>query len=120
MLKLYENIKRLRLENKWTQDELATRMGYTDRSTIAKIEAGKVDLSQSKILDFAKVFGIAPGDLMGWEDEIVDYVDGTYTIETAADTLDDRARKFIQNYSAASPEVRKAVDILLKVDQPDP
>lgn len=65
MLKLYENIRELRKKNKWTQEELASRMGYTDRSMIAKIESGKVDLAQSKILDFAKVFGVDPGDLMG-------------------------------------------------------
>lgn len=69
MLKLYENIKNLRKENGWSQDELARRTGYTDRSSIAKIESGKVDLPQSKIMDFANVFGVDPGDLMGWEDE---------------------------------------------------
>ena len=69
MLKLYENIKTLRKENGWSQDELAKKMGYTDRSSIAKIESGKVDLSQSKIMEFARVFGVEPGDLMGWEDE---------------------------------------------------
>ena len=71
MLKLYENIKSLRKENGWSQEELAKRMGYTDRSSIAKIESGKVDLSQSKIVEFAKVFDVEPGDLMGWEDEPV-------------------------------------------------
>lgn len=68
MIKLYENIRNLRKQNQWTQEELAKKMGYTDRSMIAKIEAGKVDLSQSKILEFARVFDVEPGDLMGWED----------------------------------------------------
>ena len=68
MIKLYENIKYYRKKNSWSQEELAKRMNYTDRSMIAKIESGKVDLSQSKIIEFAKVFGIAPGDLMGWEE----------------------------------------------------
>lgn len=68
MLKLYENIRRLRKENHWTQEDLARRMGYTDRSMIAKIEAGKVDITQSKIMDFAKVLGVEPGELMGWEE----------------------------------------------------
>lgn len=65
MLDTYKNIKLLRKKNKWTQEELATRMGYTDRSSIAKIESGKVDLSRSKIFEFAKVFGVSPSDLMG-------------------------------------------------------
>jgi transcriptional regulator with XRE-family HTH domain len=71
MIKLYENIKELRKLNHWTQEELAQKMGYTDRSMIAKIEAGKVDLARSKIIEFAKVFNVPPGDLMdeeGWQD----------------------------------------------------
>ena len=71
MINLYKNIKELRLQNHWTQEELAQRMGYTDRSMIAKIEAGKVDLARSKIIEFAKVFDVPPGDLMdedGWEE----------------------------------------------------
>ena len=70
MLKLYQNIKELRKQNHWSQEELAKRMGYTDRSSIAKIEGGKVDLSQSKILEFARIFGVDAGDLMG-DDGIV-------------------------------------------------
>ena len=71
MLKLYENIKKFRLERKMTQDELAYRAGYNDRSSIAKIESGRVDLSQSKIKQFAEIFGVTPGCLMGWVDEVV-------------------------------------------------
>ena len=66
MLKLYENIKSLRLQNHMTQDELARKAGYTDRSSIAKIERGMVDLSQSKIKQFADIFGVTPSHLMGW------------------------------------------------------
>ncbi len=67
MIKLYENIKTLRKENRWSQDELARKMGYTDRSMIAKIESGSVDLAESKIMAFAKVFGVNPKELMGWD-----------------------------------------------------
>ena len=69
MLILYENIKRFRQREKMSQAELARRTGYTDRSSIAKIEKGMVDLSQSKIKQFADVFGVSPGELMGWENE---------------------------------------------------
>lgn len=68
MIKLYKNIYDLRKKNGWTQEELAKKMGYTDRSMIAKIESGKVDLSQSKIIEFARVFGVDPGDLLGWDE----------------------------------------------------
>lgn len=36
-----EIIRRLRKEQHLTQEDLAVRVGYTDRSAIAKIEAGK-------------------------------------------------------------------------------
>ena len=67
MLKLYENIKRCRKEAGMTQEELARRTGYTDRSSIAKVEKGAVDLSQSKIKQFAEALGTTPGHLMGWD-----------------------------------------------------
>ena len=67
MLELYKNIKLHRKRLKMTQEELAARAGYTDRSSIAKIEKGVVDLPQSKIEQFANIFGIAASDLMGWD-----------------------------------------------------
>ena len=67
MIQLYTNIKERRKALKMSQDELAKKTGYTDRSSIAKIEKGEVDLSQSKIIQFAKALDISPGDLMGWD-----------------------------------------------------
>ena len=66
-MKLYENIRNLRIQNKWSQAKLAELTGYTDRSSIAKIESGLVDLSQTKIEKFARVFNVSPVDLMGFE-----------------------------------------------------
>ena len=65
MMELYENIKKYRKINEWTQQELAEKVGYTDRSVVSKIEAGKVDLPQSMIMKFASVFGVSPGELAG-------------------------------------------------------
>lgn len=49
------NIKRRRFELKMSQQELADKMGYKTRSTIAKIESGENDVSQKKLLRFAAV-----------------------------------------------------------------
>lgn len=68
MLQLYANIKNRRIELGMTQSDLANKLGYADKSMIAKIESGKVDLSQSKIVAFADALNIKPSDLMGWED----------------------------------------------------
>lgn len=47
-------IKALREEKKMSQSTLAELVGYKDKTAIAKVEAGKVDLPQSKISAFAK------------------------------------------------------------------
>lgn len=67
MLQLYENIKKRRMELHMTQTELASKLGYADKSMIAKIERGKVDLPQSKIKAFADALRISASDLMGWD-----------------------------------------------------
>lgn len=61
---LYSNIKRLRIAMGMSQYELARLTGYTDRSSIAKIENGQVDLSLSKIRLFANVLHATPGELI--------------------------------------------------------
>ena len=70
MLTLYTNIKKIRKELHMTQDELAKRTGYTNRSSIAKIEQGSVDLSQTKIQLFAEALGVTSSELMG-DDHLV-------------------------------------------------
>lgn len=66
---MYERIKKLRIKLGISQDELAEKVGYTNRSSIGKVEAGAVDLSQSKILAFAKALNTTPQYLMGFEDD---------------------------------------------------
>jgi lexA repressor len=66
---LYDRIKELRKQRKISQEKLAKMTGYTDRSSIAKIEKGKVDLSETKIQLFASALNTTPAYLMGWEDE---------------------------------------------------
>lgn len=66
---LYERIRQLRIDAGMSQDDLARLMGYKDRSMITKIESGKVDISQKKILAFARVLNTTPGYLMGWSSE---------------------------------------------------
>lgn len=67
MPEIYKKIRELRIKNGMSQQELAEKMGYTDRSAITKIESGAVDLTEPKILKFAEVLGVSPMFLMGWE-----------------------------------------------------
>ena len=83
MLELYKNIKRRRQQLKMTQTDLALKMGYADKSMIAKIEKGNVDLPQSKFLAFANALETTPGELMGWdyETEATETVDNIYKLD---------------------------------------
>lgn len=64
-----ERIKERRNELKWSQRELSDKMGYSNHSTITRIEAGKVDIPQSRIIQFADVLGVSVAYLMGWDKE---------------------------------------------------
>nr|WP_311443456.1 S24 family peptidase [Ezakiella coagulans] len=67
-LDAYKNIRNRRKELKMSQEDLAIKTGYNDRSMIAKIEAGLVDLSISKIKVFADVLKVPVSELVGWEE----------------------------------------------------
>ena len=92
MLALYKNIKARRLELKMSQDRLAELTGYKDRSSIAKIEKGEVDLAESKIREFAKALKITPQELLGWDDPDTDI------------SIDETFERICEFYNILNPE----------------
>lgn len=58
-----ENLKKLRTSRGMSQEELATKLGYTNRSSINKIELGINDMPRSKIEEAAKVLNVSPLEL---------------------------------------------------------
>lgn len=64
-----ERIKQRREELKMTQDELAQKVGYTSRSSVAKVEANANGMVQSKLVAFANALQTTPAYLLGWDDE---------------------------------------------------
>lgn len=52
-----------------SQEQLAKKMGYTSRSTIAKIESGRNDIPQSKIKAFSEALETTPSALLGLTDD---------------------------------------------------
>ena len=66
-----ERICNRRKELGLTQQDLADRLGYKSKSSINKIEIGKNDLPQKKIIEIARALNTTPRYLMGWEDEAV-------------------------------------------------
>lgn len=86
----------MRLERGMSQDTLAKLTGYTDRSSIAKIEKGLVDLQQSKIELFAKALGTSSRELVGWSNDnspssiipVLEKIPSGMPIETITDIVD--------------------------------
>lgn len=72
-MRFCDRIRVRREELNLSQDELAKRMGYKSRSTINKIELGINDVSQSKIIAFAKALNTTVGYLMGDDEKAIDF-----------------------------------------------
>lgn len=69
MSTIYERIRARRIELGLTVEELAKKMGYKDKSSISKIENGKADIPQSKVIAFARALNTTTAYLMGIDTE---------------------------------------------------
>lgn len=72
ILNINEKIKQLRVQQGMPQQELAEHVGFKTASAINKIELGKRDINQSKIILFANALNTTPAYLMGCDDEKAD------------------------------------------------
>lgn len=86
-------IKEKRLERGWTTRELAERMGYANQSAISRVEKDEIDLTQSRISQFARVLGTTPGYLLEWDVEPEEA--GSVAAKVLKST---QAFKLMQNY----------------------
>lgn len=64
-----KHVRERRLALKLSQQQLAERAGYSDKSAISLVEAGKVDVPYSKIIQLAAALDTTPSYLMGWDKE---------------------------------------------------
>ena len=67
-MKIYERIRYLREKLDMSQQELAAKIGYKDKSAISKVERGERDINQSLIVKYANALGTTPAYLMGWSE----------------------------------------------------
>lgn len=66
-----DRIKSRRIELGYTQEQLATKLGYKTKGSIAKIENGEQSLTPERLYDIAKVLETSPSYLAGWEDAAI-------------------------------------------------
>lgn len=99
---IYQRIKYRREELEMSQDELAKRIGYKDRTAVCKMEAGQRQIKQGMIVALADALHTTPAWLMGWEDE-----------ET--EQISDEDRMILEAYHHSSDGIRESVRILLGI-----
>jgi len=66
---VYINIRKRREELNMSQRELASKVGYKDNSTIAKMEKGLVDITIGRLKQIATALETTPAKLMGLEND---------------------------------------------------
>lgn len=115
-----KRIKERRLEMKMSQRELAAKLGYSDHTTLTRIEADKVNLSEARIKQISNALDVSMSHLMGWDENPEDA--GTY----AANVLKDLGlQKVLQNYLALTVEDQELISGLInrlatkRKDQPN-
>lgn len=111
-----EKVKQRRIELNLTQEELAKRMGYKSKTTIAKIESQSNDIPLSKVKKLADCLRTSPGILMGWEDDdTLATLEAQITyeptaldrfVESISDFSDDEIQE-LNNYAAFIRSKRK-------------
>ena len=85
-----ERIRSLRESHGLTQAQLAELTGYTDRSSITKIESGKAELSESKIAAFAKALRSTPAVILGLSE-----IPEVSEVEKKYNALDPHGKKVV-------------------------
>lgn len=101
-MKIGERIKNRRIELNITQDELARRLGYSDKSSISRMEnSSKLTLNKVQLL--AEALNVSPSYLMGWEDEVNIDMDmnnssGTISNNIAPDSSESNNTYTTNNY----------------------
>ena len=115
-----DNIKRLREQRGWTQEQLAEKMGYTSKSTINKIEKNINDVRQKKIKQFADVFNCDPAELLTENPGMAVSEPGQVLIAFPPeneDDLDEESIEFAHLFQDADKEDRDIVMGFLRKKQ---
>ena len=64
-----DRVRELREEKGMTQQELAERLGYKHKSSLAHIENNERDIPRSMVVKLADILETTPAYLMGWTEK---------------------------------------------------
>lgn len=92
-----ERIKNRRTEIEMSQEELARKVGYKDRSTISYIERSGESISIPKLKEIAEALRTTPEHLMGWDEpDVIDTEERRTLAELCAKANDRQVLVAIQ------------------------
>lgn len=113
-----KRVAELRAMRGMTLQELADKCGYTSRSSVKKIESGKVNVPTQKVKAIADALGVSPLVLMGREEmpEADSYYINEETAQIAQQIYEDKElRALFDAARDADPEALQAAQAMLKV-----
>lgn len=113
-----KRVAELRAMRGMTLQDLADKCGYTSRSSIKKIESGKVNVPTQKVKAIADALGVSPLVLMGREEmpEADSYYINEDTAQIAQQIYEDKElRALFDAARDADPEALQAAQAMLKV-----
>lgn len=113
-----KRVAELRAMRGMTLQDLADKCGYTSRSSVKKIESGKVNVPTQKVKAIADALGVSPLVLMGREEmpEADSYYINEETAQIAQQIYEDKElRALFDAARDADPEALQAAQAMLKV-----
>ena len=112
-----DKIKQLREQKGMTLEELGNKVGV-GKSTVRKWETGMIaNMRRDKIKKVADALDTSPEFLMGWVSETPPTTFEQPQGDREEAHLIEYAKRLYEHYQKASPEIQKAVDLLLKSDK---
>ncbi len=101
-------LKELRIENGYTQTQLANKANLAT-SCIAMLETNKREPTAQTLISLSEALGVSTDLLLGLEDDF-----GTRTVAPMGDTgLSSEERKLLNIYQSLSPDMRETLWSLL-------
>ena len=105
------NIRQRRCELGMSQRDLAEIMGYNTHSTIGKIENGAVDVSHSRIVQFAEALNVSVEYLIGATSTLEENSVAPELKASNRDVFSSNLRLLMSKAGKSRKEVSEAIDV---------
>ena len=102
-----ERIKQRREELGWTQQELAEKLGRKSKTTVCRIEKNMEDLTNTRLMAYAKALGIPIADLVRDAEDQISF------------SVSDDEKDLIEKFRKIDPVSKKNVVGLVEIAYQD-